>query len=500
MDIKVNFLDYSFVSIECEESTFYELREYFSFKADGYQFHPKFKYGGWSGNIYLLDYDRKLPYGLAGLVRKFAENMGYSVWTDPRIFEREDITREEFDKWVNGLEIYAGGNRITPHWYQADAVFEAIKNRRQILNLPTSAGKSLIQCLITRWFLENYDKKVLIIVPTTSLVTQMIDDFVDYGLFPRQALHGIKSGSPKYTDALVVVSTWQSAVKLPQQWLEQFGCIMNDECHLSTGASIKKIIQNSRHIPYKFGLSGSLREGKCNIMQYVGMFGDIFKPVTTAKLMEDGQVTDLKINALFLRYPDPETVAMKGKEYKEEIKYITEHKKRNAVMCNLAIKLAQQNQNAFLMFKHVKHGKALFDYLQKKYDPSKVFYVSGEVKTAERDALKKMAENDTGLIVVASYGVFSTGISIKNLHHVIFAHPVKSAIIVKQSIGRVLRKHGSKSIATVWDIIDHLGVKPKSANAKKKFVSLNYSLKHALERIKIYNDEKFDYTMKTIEL
>jgi superfamily II DNA or RNA helicase len=151
------------------------------------------------------------------------------------------------------------------------------------------------------------------------------------------------------------------------------------------------------------------------------------------------------------------------------------------------------------MFKHVAHGKELFEMI-KELGHEKVYYVSGEVSTEVRNALKVMAESGTGIIVVASYGVFSTGISVKNLHHVILAHPVKSKIIVLQTIGRVLRKHDSKSVATVFDIIDDMGVKPKSSTSKKKYVHLNYALKHALERIQRYADEKFDYTMRSVNI
>lgn len=228
--INIVFENHSFVRIECDDSIFYEMREYFSFKADGYQFSPKFKYGGWSGDIFLLGYDRLLPFGLVDQAVHFANQNDYNVQIDPQIKQGEDITRAEFDAWLAKKEIYSGNTRIEPYWYQADAVFHGIKNRRAILNLPTSAGKSLIQSLIALWFLENYQGKVLVIVPTTALVTQMINDMVDYRLLPREALLGIKSGTAKDSDALVYVSTWQSAVKQKREWFNQFGCVLNDEC------------------------------------------------------------------------------------------------------------------------------------------------------------------------------------------------------------------------------------------------------------------------------
>lgn len=501
-DIKVHFYDFSHVRIDCEESTFHELRDFFSFEADGYRFNPKYKYGHWDGRIRLLDYNRLLPFGLVGQIKKFCDNFGYKAWIDPQINEKEELSRKDFDEWLSKLEIYSGNKRIEPHWYQKDAVFEGLVNRRRILNLPTSAGKSLIQALLARYYLENYEGKILIIVPTTALTTQMADDFVDYRLFSHVMIKKIGGGASKddkyKNDAPVVVGTWQTVVKQPKEWFSQFGMMMNDECHLATGKSISSIISGLNNCMFKFGLSGSLRDGKANIMQYVGMFGEIFKPVTTSKLMEDGQVTELKINSIFLRYPDEFTTKLKGKTYQEEIKIITGLSKRNKWIAKLAIKLAQKDENAFVMFKHVSHGKAIFDLIKNEYD--KVYYVSGEVDTETRNVMKTLAENGKGIIIVASYGVFSTGISVKNLHHVVLAHGVKSKIIVLQTIGRVLRKHGSKTIATVWDLIDDAGVVSKSKTSSKKYSHLNYLLKHGLDRIQRYADEKFNYVMKEVKL
>ncbi|UOX40564.1 DNA helicase [Aeromonas phage GomatiRiver_11] len=496
--INIAFENHSFVKVECDDSIFFEMREYFSFKADGYQFSPKFKYGGWSGDIFLLGYDRLLPFGLVEQATKFAEQNDYTISVDPRINQTEDISRSEFDAWLASKEIYSGDTRITPHWYQADSVYHGIRNRRAILNLPTSAGKSLIQTLIALWYLENYSGKVLVIVPTTALVTQMIDDMVDYRLFPREALLGIKSGTARDSGALIYVSTWQSAVKQKREWFNQFGLVMNDECHLATGASIKKIIEWVDHVPFKFGLSGSLRDGKANILQYVGMFGSIFRPVTTKQLMDEGQVTELQIKAVQLQYTDEERKAVCKKDvtYDQEIKFILSHRRRNAKVCQLAMKLAQKGENVFLMFRFKAHGELMLEQLKKIYDQSKIHYINGDTDDEIREQVKAIAEGETGHIFVASYGVFSTGISIKNLHHIIFAHPVKSKVTVLQTIGRVLRKHKSKAIATVWDIIDDLG----RINAHGKYTKQNYALQHALERIDRYVSERFNYTLNLIKL
>ncbi|MGL5566704.1 MAG: UvsW helicase, partial [Plesiomonas sp.] len=61
-------------------------------------------------------------------------------------------------------------------------------------------------------------------------------------------------------------------------------------------------------------------------------------------------------------------------------------------------------------------------------------------------------------------------------------------------------KHGSKVKALVWDIVDDLGIKTKKKTAKNPYRSVNYAFKHGLERIKRYNQEKFTYDIKKVEL
>lgn len=502
-DIKIHFKNHSYAKVEADYGIISELRDYFSFDVEGAQWNPKVKMGIWDGKIRLMGNDGTLPLGLVSMVHKFASNLDYSVWLDPTIQPRQQITRSDYDQWESTKEVYSGSTKITPHWYQSDSVFEAINKRRAVLNLPTSAGKSLICGLLTRWFLETYQSKVLVLVPTISLVSQMRDDFVDYRLFPSAAINllggGAKNTRYNNDNALITVATWQSAARQPVEWFRQFGMLLTDECHLATAKNLTSIINSMDHCEYKFGLSGSLRDGKANLMQYVGLFGDIFRPVDTAKLMEDGQVADMSVNTIFLQYKQEECIACKDLTYAEEIKYITAHKKRNAWVCNLARKLSERNENVLVLFKNTAHGKALYEALKATHG-DRVHYIAGETKTDQRNEMRQFAENETGLIIVASYGVLSTGVSIKRLHHLILAHGVKSKVIVLQSIGRVLRKHGTKTKALVWDIVDVLGIRTKSSTAKNPYRNMNYSMKHGLERIKRYAQEKFDYKIKKVEL
>ena len=145
-----------------------------------------------------------------------------------------------------------------------------------------------------------------------------------------------------------------------------------------------------------------------------------------------------------------------------------------------------------VLFSRVEaHGAVLYDLINtNKQTDRRVFFVHGGVDTEERELIREITETQKNAIIVASYGTFSTGINIKRLHNIIFSSPSKSRIRNLQSIGRVLRKGRDKVKATLYDIADDC-----TYNSKR-----NYTLNHFIERIKIYNEENFNYEIITIQL
>ena len=170
-------------------------------------------------------------------------------------------------------------------------------------------------------------------------------------------------------------------------------------------------------------------------------------------------------------------------------RYIIGHNRRNNFIKNLALDL---KGNTLILYARVEgHGQPLFDLINNnKSDDRQVFFIHGGVETENREKVREIAESENNAIIVASYGTFSTGINIKNLHNVIFASPSKSRIRNLQSIGRVLRKGDKKSKATLYDIADDISYKSRK----------NYTLNHLIERIKVYNEENFNYDIVNIPL
>ena len=200
--------------------------------------------------------------------------------------------------------------------------------------------------------------------------------------------------------------------------------------------------------------------------------------------MKKGHLAKLNINILLLKHSPN-----KFETFEEEIQYIIGHNRRNNFIKNLALDL---KGNTLILYARVEgHGQPLFDLINNnKSDDRQVFFIHGGVETENREKVREIAESENNAIIVASYGTFSTGINIKNLHNVIFASPSKSRIRNLQSIGRVLRKGDKKSKATLYDIADDISYKSRK----------NYTLNHLIERIKVYNQENFNYDIVNIPL
>jgi superfamily II DNA or RNA helicase len=329
--------------------------------------------------------------------------------------------------------------------------------------------------------------RVLVIVPTTSLVEQMHSDFINYGM-PEGGMHKIYSGKDKAVDAAIVISTWQSIYKLPKVWFEQFGCVFGDEVHGFKSKSLMSIMNKCTEAEYRFGTTGTLDGSQTHELVLQGLFGKIYKVITTKQLQDNDTLAALTIRRVILSYKHEFRESNRENTYQEEIDFIVGHERRNKFIRNLALDL---KGNTLVLFNYVdKHGKPLHNLIRDKAEDQKVYFVSGETATSDREAIRGIVEKSDGAIVVASLGTFSTGINIRNLHNIIFASPSKSQIRVLQSIGRGLRKSDDGRETMLYDISDDLTWK------KRK----NYSLLHSEERERIYKKEQFNYKTAVIPL
>ena len=327
-------------------------------------------------------------------------------------------------------------------------------------------------------------KKILLVVPTTSLVEQMYKDFEDYGWDAESYCHKIYSGREKTNEHQVTITTWQSIYKLEKQFFNDYEVVIGDEAHLFKSKSLINIMTKLHSCKYRFGFTGTLDGTQTHKWVLEGVFGPSYKVTRTKELMDKGHISKLDIRCLALKHKP-----QKFESFEDEVQFIIGHEKRNKFIRNLVLDL---NGNTLVLFARIEgHGVPLFELINNSaQDNRKVFFVHGGVDTVEREKIREITERENNAIIIASYGVFSTGINIKNLHNVVFASPSKSRIRNLQSIGRVLRKGKNKTKAVLYDIADDC-----TYNSRK-----NYTLNHFIERIKIYNEENFNYEIIPINI
>ena len=493
--ITVGKLNETFLMISCERHIAQELNEFFAFQVPGFQFMPQYRNKIWDGKIRLFNIKTQQLYtGLYDHLMKFAMQRSYPVKSDIiSITPTSGLSKENIDDFFKSLNLHCKNKPIIPRDYQIESFTHCVKKERALLLSPTSSGKSLVIYSLIRWhqhFLDN--DKILILVPTTNLVTQMYNDFLDYSSHDKwdgkSQCHMIYSGRDKKTDKQIVISTWQSLFRLGAPFFKQFGMVVGDEAHLCSATSLKGILEKMVSCRYRFGTTGTLTESKTHQFVLEGLFGKVYKAVTSKQLMKDKHISDLKIQCLLLKYPEVERYSQKKSTYKEEIDFIVSHTKRNNFICNLAL---DQKGNTLILFNYVeKHGKVLMKLMENKSDKRDVFFIAGETDVEERESIRAITEKCKDAIIIASSGVLSTGVNIKNLQSLIFAHPYKAKIRNLQSIGRILRLDDKNNKAVLYDIVDDLHWKKRD----------NYGLKHWRERVKIYADEKFDYNFQQINI
>jgi superfamily II DNA or RNA helicase len=485
------------VTVDSDDEGFlWDIQEKFSFYVPNYRFQPKYQAGIWDGKIRLYSpYRKKLYTGLLYKLNHYCKNNNIDIKIDPLVNQyNKDIDEQSFKEYVDNLNLHASGKPITPYDYQYIGAFHALKYSRATLLSPTASGKSLIVYMMSRYFQDNNDKKTLIVVPTTSLVAQLYSDFDDYASetdwTSEENCHQIYQGQKKVTNKDIVISTWQSIYKNQAKYFMQFDAVIVDECHQLKANSLTGILEKCQ-AKYKIGLTGTLDDAQAHELVIQGLLGPKKVLATTKELMEDGQVTDLNINILNLNYneQDKKEVRTNHKKYQDEVNYIINHKKRNNFICNMANNFKDNTLVLFLKIDHGKELKKILDEMVKKTG-KQVYLVYGDIKTDERERIRKLTEKSNDVIIVASYGTFSTGINIKNLHNIILASPTKSKIRVLQSIGRILRLYKNKFKAELYDIVDDFSHKSYR----------NYAVKHFAKRFSYYSKEKFDYKTIPIKL
>ena len=465
-------------------------------RIEGWRFNPLVKRGVWDGYVSYIKDNKWIPSGLWQEITKICKQYKYELKINgiTRLFDK-NITAEGFEAW--SLEFFER-SELTPRDYQLEAAFNILKFRRSLSELATSAGKTMISFLTIAYMLEKESaKKILFVVPNVSLVVQATEDFAEYNYENRvqMMVQQVYSGQKIKDSRNVVIGTYQSLVKKGKDFFDQFDCVIVDETHKAKSTSIKTILQKCDKATYRYGLSGTIpKDNTLDRLTIMAYTGPLITEVKASFLQQEGHIAGCKVKIIEMNYA-PETARKAFMElstnryenkdvFQLEQNYIIQSPGRLNFIVNVVSKVPK---NSLVLFHRIEHGKKLYELLRRKSD-KKVYYVDGSTDKDIREEYKKKMEAGDEVVIVASYGTFSTGISIKKIHNIFFTESFKSEVIIRQSIGRGLRQHESKDSVNIIDFVDDICFDGHQ----------NYLYKHGLARQKIYRQEKFSYEIKKV--
>lgn len=496
--IKVRRVDESYIALEPdEEAIIRELDDYFSFKKEGAQYskltkstvimHPdgtkETKPPRWDGKTHLFStYTGKIYAGLLRHVQLFAEQRKYECEIEDGlgVFNNYSLAEAKEDMTYLNLP-------VDPHDYQVMGLAKAIRYKRMLLVSPTASGKSLMIYAIARHLVKL--GRGVIIVPTQNLVEQLYGDFEAYAIhdsgWVEKHCQRLYEGHSKNVIKPILITTWQSFLTQPDK--HNYDWVIGDEAHGFKAESLKEIMTDLTNAKYRIGTTGTTdNNSKVHRLIIEGHFGPYSKLATTKELQDRGIVAKSKIKALILKHGIKDAqAAAKLNDWNMEMDYLITHGKRNRFIANLTKSL---RGNVLILFNYEDHGKILEQALSECN--KQVYLVYGKTDVDAREEVRKIAEVARDCVIVASYGVYSTGVNIKNIPHLILASSTKSKIRLLQSKGRGLRLHEDKEFLTVYDIADDLRWK----------TWVNHTLKQWLVRLNIYKEEGWEVSKYIIDI
>ena len=482
---------------EATEIELEQIRISLTKRIESWRFHPLVKRGVWDGYVSYIKDDKWIPAGLWRHIMSICKEYRFELKIEgiKRLID-SNINAEQFEEWA--LDFF-NGSQITPRDYQIETAYNILKFRKCLAELATSAGKTLISFLTVAYMLEKgHAQKILFIVPNVSLVVQAHEDFHEYNYRNRVDLRiqQIFAGQEVKKNKNIIIGTYQSLIKKDAAYFAEFDAVIVDETHKAKGASIKEILSKCVNAKYRFGLSGTIpKDGTLDKLTLMSQTGPVISEVKASFLQEQGHIAQCVVKVIEMNYATPKqrTAFMELAQNKYDSKDVFSLEQNFVITSDARLNfisnvISRIPRNSLVLFHRIEHGQRLYEKLRQESN-KRVFYVDGGTASDIREEYKKKMEAGEEIVIVASFGTFSTGISIKKIHNIFFTESFKSEVIIRQSIGRGLRQHHSKDKVLIVDFVDDI----------RTIEWDNYLYKHGKVRQSIYKQEKFEYTVKKVD-
>ena len=433
---------------------------------DGYFHMPAYQLRRWDGKIRFYEKTGKTFTKILDEIVPYIYAWGYD-------FDLQDhrkpapVITDRIDEDFFGIPTF----KLRP--YQVEVVNGLLEEGSGFGICATGSGKtSMCAALSTVLYLNGM--QTIVVVPSSDLVKQTVEEFkICLQNYPITI--GQYSGDTKDIDHPIVVATWQALQNAPH-YMAFFQAFIIDEAHGAKANVIKDLVNNhGKHISHRYGCTGTLPKPAVDQYSLKTSIGKIVREVPARWLIDNGYLSEIEIEPVeVIENDDPELP-----DYASERAYLTAHDERNAALAKLIIEKRNQYGNTLVLVntQGLQQGRDIQSLIEGSV------YLDGSDSSEHRwEHYSQYAEKDD-IIVIASAGITSTGISIDRIFCEILLDTGKSFIKCVQSVGRGLRKKGDKY---------HLHVVDVHSNLK-------FSKRHYKERLKYYNEAQYPVT-KTVKL
>jgi superfamily II DNA or RNA helicase len=451
----------------------------FGVHVDGYFFMPTYKLGRWDGKIRFFEKTGKTYVRIIDQILPYLDQWGYDielrderrVWTNPETsgtvtrVDDEGIAVEGTDLDIMGDVEVRPGKKFELRPYQLQCVQDAITNGSGFIIAGTGAGKTSITAAIS-YFYGEQGYKIITIVPSGDLVTQTKEW---YELLQLDV--GEYSGDSKDINHTHIVATWQ-ALQYNPSILKEFQVLIWDEAHgIKASVAQKLINDNGKHIPFRFGVTGTFPKPESDQLSLKSSIGPILRTIPAAWLIKNGYLAKVEIQPVELNetYVDEEFP-----DYASERAFLSKSTHRMEMIADLIISKCATHGNTLVLVNSIPFGEKLASLIK-----GAVFLYGESPKDLRKEHYEMFDEHDD-LIVIASSGIASTGISIDRVFNLMLIDAGKSFIKAIQSIGRGLRLGHDKDAVHVVDV-----------HSKQK-----WARKHYKEREKHYKEASYPILKK----
>lgn len=501
------------------ESTFANPLSYldnnFAIYVPNFQFSKRFKerkVTRYDGKFHLFKKEYGvLPIGLVKEAYSLLKESGFKVRVTDNIkssFKNPEYDENKVLDFINRIRTdLLSKVGYVPYDYQETALIRAIRTKRALFESPTGSGKSLTLYLIIRCLIEMHpddEFKLLISVPSRSLVTQMYRDFKDYGWDEVDKYVGQYSSDFSIKERneslgkkilLSVNDSIDNLLSKDKEFCNRYSAVFVDEAHKAKepeeSKRLMRILQACENASYRIAMTGTIPKNKLFEKNLEGAFGKKEILTETKDLQDLGILSNCEIFKVEIPYELSSVKFLKTNKvsYVDEVELTRLNKsKLHSISYLINQGYIKPNENTLILCNKIENGEFMdiVDHIRQNHKEFTVEMINGSIKGKERDKIITSMNSREGVIIVATYNTMSTGVNIKKLHNCIFASSIKSYESVIQSIGRVLRTHISKSGAKIFDLVDELKVMKRTGEYWRSYVNTQWKTRESY-----YIEKKF---------